>query len=151
MLEPDQLELHPRDAGSSRRASRSVNSSSGRRTFSSSVIEPNSAPRLVHDADLAQDRAFAPSPSAVTMSSPSMSTCPAMRLVEADHVLEQRALAAARAAEDDEHLAAAHVEVELVEQDEVVVAGGQVLDADDRLAAGAAGAAISCAQMSRKK
>ena len=48
-------------------------------------------------------------------------------------MLEQRALAAARAAED-EHLAVAHVEAHLVEQDEIAVAGGEVLHADDRFA-----------------
>ena len=67
------------------------------------------------------------------MSSPSMTTLPAMRLVEADHVLQQRALAAARAAEDDEHLAAPHVEGHVLEQRDVAVADGEVAHADDRL------------------
>ena len=58
---------------------------------------------------------------------------PGHRLVEADHVLEQRALAAARTAKDDEDLAAIDGEVDVVHQHLAVVAGGEVLDADDRI------------------
>ena len=52
-----------------------VNASSGRRTFSSSVIEPNSAPDWYMTPNLRRIASRA-SPSAVTMSSPSISTWP---------------------------------------------------------------------------
>jgi hypothetical protein len=56
------------------------------------------------------------------------------RRIEPDHVLHQRALAAARAAEDAEHLAAAHDEVDVVEDLRRLVARVDVLDADDDVA-----------------
>ena len=56
--------------------SRCVNASSGSRTFSSSVIEPNSAPDWYMTPNLRRIASRA-SPSAVTMSSPSMYTWPA--------------------------------------------------------------------------
>ncbi len=57
--------------------SRSVYSSSGRRTFSEQRHRAEQRARLVHDAELAQDRMRASSVDAVTMSSPSMKTLPA--------------------------------------------------------------------------
>ena len=107
LLEPDELELHPRDqvdrvGGRGRCIPRAAGV-----TFSSSVIEPNSAPDWYITPILRRIARRASPSAAVTMSSPSISTRPASGGVEADHVLQQRALAAARAAEDHEHLAAA--------------------------------------------
>ena len=56
-----------------------------------------------------------------------------LRLLQADQVLEQRRLAAARAAEDHHDLAAADGHADVVEDDLVAVAGGQVLDLDHDL------------------
>ncbi len=53
------------------------------------------------------------------------------RPVEADHVLQQRALAAPGTAQDHEHLAAAHVEREIALDDVVAVGDRDVLDGDD--------------------
>ena len=111
-------------------AGRSVNSSSGRRTFSRSVIEPNSAP-LWYITPILRRMRVRSSPSALVMSSPSIRMCPGRRPVEADHVLEQRALAAAGAAEDHEHLAPVDLEGDVVDDDVVAVGRGEILHADD--------------------
>src|SRR5450755_3932365 len=55
------------------------------------------------------------------------------RFVEPDHVLHERALATARAAEDDEYLTPVDGEVDVAHQHVAVVAGGKMLDADDRI------------------
>src|SRR5205823_8722369 len=89
--------------------------------------------RLVHDADLAQylvERRVVRRHDVVTVDHDTSR----LRGIEADHVLQQRALAASRAAENDEDLAAAHLEAHVVEQDEIAVAGGQAFDANDGFA-----------------
>jgi hypothetical protein len=58
----------------------------------------------------------------------------AQRRQESDHVLQKRGLAAARPAEDDEHLAPAHVEGDILQDRVAFVAGRQRLDADDGFA-----------------
>ena len=112
---------------------RSVYTSSGSRTFSSSVIEPNSAP----DWYITPNRRWIRSSIAVVGGDDVVAVdvdVPGDRRIEPDHVLHQRALAAARAAEDAEHLAAAHLEVDVLEDGHAVVAGVHVLDADDDVA-----------------
>ena len=74
-------QARPGSASPPRRASfssapRSVNSSSGRQTFSSTVIEPKSAPLWYMTPNLRSSRRRS-SPSAVTMSSPSKRIRPA--------------------------------------------------------------------------
>ena len=93
---------------------------------------PEQRTALVHDADLPQDR-VAP----VAFGGDDIVAIdqhlPRHRLVKADHVLEQRALATTGAAENDEHLAAADREIDVLHQDVFVVARREVFDADDRI------------------
>jgi len=56
------------------------------------------------------------------------------RRVEPDHVLQQRALAAARTAEDHEHLAAPDLARDVLEDHPIAVLRGESFDADDRFA-----------------
>src|SRR2546422_6835782 len=131
LLEPDQLELHPRNQVD--RFDVELGEDFQRKPH---VLgehhRAEQRARLVHHADLAEDAL------------PVLALChddvvavdvhvAGLRLVEPDHVFQQRALAAARAAEDDEHLAAPYLEVEILQQDEIAVAGREAFDADDRL------------------
>ena len=129
-LEPDQLELHARDQVDRVVGQIGVYSSSGRRTFSSSVIEPNSAPDwYITPIRRRIDR------SVLALGGDDVvavdEDVPGHRVIEPDHVLQQRALAAARAAEDHEDLAAPDLEVDVLQNGHALVAGGEVLDADD--------------------
>jgi len=58
---------------------------------------------------------------------------PFLRFVKPDDVLEQRTLAAAGAAEDAEHLARLHVEVQILLEHIRAVADGQIFDFNFRL------------------
>src|SRR6185369_10223214 len=58
------------------------------------------------------------------------------RLVQPDHVAEQRALAAAAAPHDDEDVAAPDGEVQVAHDDDVAVADGQVANLDVDVVAG---------------
>ena len=49
------------------------------------------------------------------------------RRIEADHVLQERGFPAAGAAQDDEHLAAPHLEADMLEDRPAVESGGEVL------------------------
>src|SRR5262249_16252554 len=57
---------------------------------------------------------------------------PRERTIEADHVLEQGAFAAARAAENDEDFTPVHREGDVGEADALVVARGEAFHADER-------------------
>ena len=109
-----------------------VYSSSGSRTFSASVIEPNSAPDWYITPMPLQDVAARVAVGGREVAAVDQHAARERR-IQADHVLQQRALAAARAAEDDEHLAARHAERHVLEDRAVVVAGREVVDDDDGL------------------
>jgi hypothetical protein len=86
--------------------------------------------RLIHDAEAAHD--FAPLVLARRREIAAVDQHAAReRRIEADHVLQQRALAGAGPAEDHEHFAFVHFEVEIAQDDRLVVAGGEVLDPND--------------------
>src|SRR5438045_3059763 len=131
LLEADQLELHPADQVD--RVVVEIRVFLERQT---DIFEQRhraeQRARLVHDADLAQylvERRVVRRHDVVTVDHDTSR----LRRIEADHVLQQRALAASRAAENDEDLAASHLEAHVVEQDEIAVAGGQAFDMNNRV------------------
>ena len=87
-------------------------------------------PALVHHPDLLEDR-LAPIAFGGDDIVAIDKNGPAHRLVQADHVLEERAFPGPRTAKDHEHLAPLNGEVDVLEQHLAAVAGGEVLDADD--------------------
>jgi hypothetical protein len=61
---------------------------------------------------------------------------PFARLEETDHVLQERALAAAAAAHDDEDRAARDLEVQVAHEDEAAVGHGEIAHGDVRVVPG---------------
>src|SRR5438552_3178108 len=129
-LETDQLELHARDQVHRRQIKR--------RVFlerQADILEQRHRTEqrttLVHHADLGQDCTARCALRADDILAVDQDLA-RHRLIEPDHVLQERALAAARGTENDEHLAAIDGEIHVLEQNVAVVAGDQTLDADDR-------------------
>ena len=89
-------------------------------------------PALVRNADAAQCRKplVALGGGDVDAIEPDMAL---HRRMQPDQMLEQRALAAARTAEDREYLAVLHLEIQVVQDRIAAVADGQMLDPNDGL------------------
>ena len=128
-FETDELELHPRDEVD--RVVRQIGVLLERQP---DVLEqrhrPEQRARLVHDAEAAQDRGAFRLVGRDDVVAVDVDVA-RDRLDESDHVLHDRGLAAPGAAEDAEHLAAADLEVDVLLDRHVVVAGVEILDADD--------------------
>ena len=87
---------------------------SGRATFSTHVIESKSVECWKTIAHFFRT-GYIPSSSFCEISSPSSQISPAVRVEQADEVLDEHTLADARGADDEEDLAVVDVEADVVE------------------------------------